>query len=842
MTQPTSQSAEPGDAERYDPSTIEAKWQQRWEDDDLYRTSDDDPRERFYFLTMFPYPSGDLHIGHWYNYAPADAAARFRRMNGQNVLFPMGFDAFGLPAENAAIREGIHPTIRTAENIARMRTQMRVMGASFDWSRELDSSDPAYYRWTQWFFLQLFKNGLAYRKRAPANWCPGCATVLANEQVLRDDDGLGRCERSGDLVETRDLEQWFFRTTNYSDELLDFSRIDWPDRIRTMQTNWIGRSEGAEIRFELESEQTDGADERRDSIKVFTTRPDTVFGVSYIVLAPEHPLVDALTTADQRADVDSYVQQSRLATEIERQSTERPKTGVFTGAYAQHPFSNQRIPIWTADYVLLTYGTGAVMGVPAHDTRDFEFARIHDLPGPIVIAEANQEAASLRGALTSSVDQAYVEPGTMVNSAPFDGLSGEAGKIAVTEALKKADQGGATVSYRMRDWLISRQRYWGAPIPIVYCEECGIVPVPEDQLPIELPPDAEFLPTGESPLKQHDAFRQTVCPQCEGAAERETDTMDTFMCSSWYMFRFADPNNSKSPFSREAAQRWLPVDQYVGGAEHAVMHLLYARFFTKALRDMGIVEIDEPFSRLYNQGIIVKDGAKMSKSRGNVVNPDEWVRKLGADAVRLYLMFLGPWDRGGDWDDSGILGHSRWLNRAWQLVTTEQATTSDEAGAERIRRITHQMIHKVTADLESFRFNTALAALMECTNALGKEREAGPVDGDAWHEAIESLVLCLAPLAPHIGEELWQCLGRPYSVHSQTWPEWDAAIARATSATLVVQINGKLRDRIEIEPGLDEAAALALAEASDNVRSHIEGKTVRKVIFVPDKLLNLVVS
>ncbi len=842
MTQPTTPPAERGAADRYNPGAIETKWQQRWEADNLYRTADDDPHERFYFLTMFPYPSGDLHIGHWYNYAPADAAARFRRMNGQNVLFPMGFDAFGLPAENAAIREGIHPTIRTAENIDRMRTQMRAMGASFDWSRELDSSDPAYYRWTQWFFLQLFKNGLAYRKRAPANWCPGCATVLANEQVIRDDDGLGRCERSGDLVEARDLEQWFFRITNYSDELLDFSTIDWPDRIRTMQTNWIGRSEGAEIRFQLEAELTDGADERWDAITVFTTRPDTVFGVSYIVLAPEHPLVDVLTTAERRAAVDTYVQQSRLATEIERQSTERPKTGVFTGAYAQHPFTGQRVPIWTADYVLLTYGTGAVMGVPAHDTRDFEFARIHELPGLVVIAAPDQDAASLAGALTSSMEQAYVEPGLMVNSAPFDGLSGEDGKVAMAEALQKADRGGTSVSYRMRDWLISRQRYWGAPIPIVYCDECGIVPVPEDQLPVELPPDAEFLPTGESPLKRHDAFRQTVCPQCEGAAERETDTMDTFMCSSWYMFRFADPHNSDEPFSREAAQRWLPVDQYVGGAEHAVMHLLYARFFTKALRDMGIVEIDEPFSRLYNQGIIVKDGAKMSKSRGNVVNPDEWVDKLGADAVRLYLMFLGPWDRGGDWDDSGILGHSRWLNRAWQLVTGEQATTSDRAGAERIQRITHQMIRKVTADLESFRFNTALAAMMECTNALGKERDGGPVDGEAWHEAIESLVLCLAPLAPHIGEELWQRLGRPYSVHQQTWPEWDPEIARDQSVTLVVQVNGKLRDRIEIEPGLDEAAALALAEASDNVRSHIEGKTTRKVIFVPDKLLNLVVG
>ena len=842
MTQPKTQSAQPSDANRYLPGAIEAKWQQRWEADDLYRAPDDDPRGRFYFLAMFPYPSGDLHIGHWYNYAPADAAVRFRRMNGQNVMFPMGFDAFGLPAENAAILEGVHPSIRTAENIEKMRSQLRAMGASFDWSRDLDSSDPTYYRWTQWFFLQLYKNGLAYRKRASANWCPGCVTVLANEQVIRGDDGVGRCERSGDVVEMRDLEQWFFRITEYSDELLDFSTIDWPDRIRTMQTNWIGRSDGAEIRFELESELADGSGEAWDSIAVFTTRPDTVFGVSYLVLAPEHPLVEVLTTAEQRGAIDAYVRESRLATEIERQSTERPKTGVFTGAYAQHPFNRQRVPIWIADYVLLTYGTGAVMGVPAHDTRDFEFARIYDLPGLVVIAEPDEDAASLTGALTSSMERAYLEPGAMVNSAQFDGQVGEAGKLAVAEALEKAARGGAAVSYRMRDWLISRQRYWGAPIPIIYCDECGMVPVPEDQLPVELPPDAEFLPRGESPLKRHDAFRQTTCPQCEGSAERETDTMDTFMCSSWYMFRFADPHNSNEPFSHEAEERWLPVDQYVGGAEHAVMHLLYARFFTKALRDMGIVQIDEPFSRLYNQGIIVKDGAKMSKSRGNVVNPDQWVDKLGADAVRLYLMFLGPWDRGGDWDDSGILGHSRWLNRAWQLVTTAPPTSADGAGAQRIRRLTHQMVRKVTGDLKSFRFNTALAALMECTNALTKERDAGPVDADAWSEAIESLVLCLAPLAPHIGEELWERMGRPYSVHSQTWPTWDLAIARDTSVTLVVQVNDKLRDRIEVELGLDEAAALAVAQASDNVRSHIEGKTTRKVIYVPDKLLNLVVS
>jgi leucyl-tRNA synthetase len=839
MTTPTSDAT----PVRYDPGQFESAWQARWEADGSHHASDDDPRERFYFLTMFPYPSGDLHIGHWYNYALADAAVRYRRMLGQNVMFPMGFDAFGLPAENAAIKDGIHPSIRTAQNIERMRTQLRAIGSSFDWERELNSSDPAYYRWTQWFFLQLYNNGLAYRKRAAANWCPGCVTVLANEQVLRDDDGMGRCERSGDVVETRDLEQWFFRITDYADELLDFSQIDWPDRIRTMQTNWIGRSEGAEIRFDLEQAVQDASGENWDHITVFTTRPDTVYGVSYMVIAPEHPLVAALTTADQRRDVDDYIQRSRQATEIERQSTEREKSGVFTGAYATHPLTNERVPVWTADYVLLSYGTGAVMGVPAHDTRDFSFAQTYGLPGLVVICPPDTDPATLDGQHTTGMSVAYVDPGSMVNSAQFSGTASETGKVAVAEALEQNAHGGGAVSYRLRDWLISRQRYWGAPIPIVYCAECGIVPVPEDQLPVLLPEDAEFVPTGESPLKRHDSFRQTSCPQCDGPAERETDTMDTFMCSSWYMFRFADPHNSEAPFSPELAKTWLPVDQYVGGAEHAVMHLLYARFFTKALRDMGHLQIDEPFTRLFNQGTIVKDGAKMSKSRGNVVNPDDWVSRLGADAVRLYLMFLGPWDRGGDWDDSGIQGHSRWLNRVWNLALDDVPAIEDSASEGRIRRLTHQMVKKTTADIEAFRFNTMLAAMMEFTNALAEERrEHSSIDANAWREALECLVLCLAPLAPHITEELWQHLGKPYSVHRQNWPSWDDALARSETITLVVQVNGKVRDTIEVAPGLSQDEAQSLAHESEKVSAHVAGKTLRKTIFVPDKLLNLVVG
>ena len=619
----------------YRPSVIEPKWQARWEADGLYRVPDDDvtPRDRWYLLTMFPYTSGDLHIGHWYAIAPSDTAARYQRMRGKDVLFPIGFDAFGLPAENAAIREGIHPMTWTAANVEAMREQLRRMGPSFDWAREVVTSDPDYYRWTQWWFLQLLRHDLAYRKLAPANWCPSCQTVLANEQVIRGDDEVGRCERCGSVMERRNLEQWFFRITKYADELLDFRTIDWPSRIETMQTNWIGRSEGAEIRFPLGAGVGGG-----DAIPVFTTRADTVFGVTYLVLAPEHPLVEVLTMPEQRDAVEAYVAAARQASEIERQSTTREKTGVFTGGSVLHPLTGAEVPVWVADYVLPSYGTGAVMGVPAHDTRDFEFATKFQLPIAVVIAPPDWDGQPLI--------EAYVGDGRMVNSGEFDGLSVEAGKAAVTAKLAAVGLGGASVSYRLRDWLISRQRYWGAPIPVVYCDRCGIVPVPEDELPVLLPPDAEFLPTGESPLARHDDFTQVACPECEGPARRETDTMDTFVCSSWYMFRYLDPHNDDAPLQMEQARRWLPVDQYTGGAEHAVMHLLYARFFTKAARDMGVLPVGEPFQRLFNQGTILKGGQKMSKSRGNVVNPDAFVQRLGADVVRSYLMFLGPWGPG----------------------------------------------------------------------------------------------------------------------------------------------------------------------------------------------------
>jgi len=811
---------------RYAPSEIEKKWRERWATDGLYRTPDDDPRPKFYYLTMLPYTSGDLHIGHWYAMAPSDVQARYWRMRGYNVLFPMGFDAFGLPAENAAIKQNIHPYKWTMDNVARMREQLKSMGAIFDWEREAITSDPNYYRWTQWWFLQFYKHGLAYRGQAPANWCPSCQTVLANEQVLPS----GQCERCGTPVTKRDLEQWFFRITKYADELLDHSKIQWPERIVTMQKNWIGRSEGVEIAFGLD---VPGVDEKE--LRVFTTRPDTIYGVTFMVLAPEHPLVEKLTTPGKRAEVEAYVEAARRQSEIERLSTEKEKTGVFIGAYCKNLLSGEDVPIFIADYALLWYGTGIVMGVPAHDQRDFDFARKYGLPIKTVIAPPCYQGEPL--------EAAYVEPGTMVNSGPFDGTPSEEGKTAVAEHIEKQGWGKRTVGYRLRDWLISRQRYWGAPIPIVYCEQCGIVPVPEEQLPVLLPEDAEFRPTGESPLRLHQGFVNTACPQCQGPARRETDTMDTFMCSNWYFMRYIDPKNSERPFSRELAQKWLPVDQYTGGAEHAVMHLLYARFFTKAARDIGVVEFDEPFLRLFNQGTIIAGKAKMSKSRGNVVAPDEYVARLGADAVRVYLMFIGPWEQGGEWDDSGLAGVSRWLNRVWNLVLSpaEIARLPDAPATRELRRLMHKTIRRVTEDTERFRFNTMVAALMEYTNGLTHAKETGPVDAGAWRDAIDALLLLIAPSAPHLAEELWERTSHTYSIHNHTWPQWDKELAREEEITLVVQVNGKLRDRLQVPADITEETAKELALASARVRAHTDGKQMLRVIYVPGRLVNVVV-
>ena len=814
---------------KYNPQEIEKKWQQKWAGDKLYEVSEDDPRPKWYALTMFPYTSGDLHIGHWYAMAPADVHARFKRMQGYNVLHPMGFDAFGLPAENAAISRGIHPFVWTMQNVENMRRQLKSIGAIYDWSREVITCLPEYYKWTQWFFLKLYENGLAYRGKAPVNWCPNCQTVLANEQVVD-----GACERCGAAVSRRDLEQWFFRITKYADELKEHNGVDWPERIKIMQRNWVGRSQGTEIAFGL-----DHPGVKEKEIRVFTTRPDTIFGVSFMVLAPEHPLVAKLTSAEKKAEVAAYIERSRRQSDIERLSTEKEKDGVFIGAYVVNHLNGERVPVWIADYVLLSYGTGAVMAVPAHDERDFAFAKKYKLPIRVVIAPPDGQGEEL--------EQAYIEPGTMVNSGQFDGLPSEQGIEKVSDFLEKKGLGGRTVSYKLRDWLISRQRYWGAPIPMVYCPKCGVVPVPEKDLPVLLPEDAEFKPTGESPLKYNEQFVNTTCPRCQAPAKRETDTMDTFMCSSWYFLRYCSPHYSKAAFDPKKVKYWLPVDLYTGGAEHAVMHLFYARFFIKALRDMGLVSFGEPFTRLFNQGVIVAEKQKMSKSRGNVVTPDGYVSELGADAVRTYLMFIGPWEQGGEWNDSGISGISRWLNRVWNLVTAEydeggKASPDDKEQAPRaLSRLVHQTIRKVTDDLERLRFNTMVAALMEFTNYLTKVRDGGVVSLSRWGEAIDILLLLLAPACPHITEELWQQRGHDYSIHNQSWPRWDKALAKDEEVTLVVQVNGKLRDRIMVPPSITEAEAKEKALGSQKVKVHLKGKEVIKTIYVPGRLVNLVV-
>ncbi len=814
-------------SEPYDPKAIEARWQRRWEADGLYRVAPDPSRPKFYFLTMYPYPSGDLHIGHWYAMAPSDCKARYLRMRGYDVLFPIGFDAFGLPAENAAIQHGIHPYKWTMANIERMRGQLRSMGAMFDWSREVVTCRPEYYKWNQWFFLKFYDAGLAYRAMAAVDWCPRCNTTLAREQVV----GAERvCERCGTPVIKKDLEQWFFRITKYAEELLDFSKMDWPERVATLQRNWIGRSEGTEVVYTTE---------QGDPITVFTTRPDTLFGATFLVLAPEHPLVEKLTTPERRAEVAAYVQRARRQTEIERLAEDREKTGVFIGAYARHPLTGARIPIYIGDYVLLTYGTGAIHAVPAHDTRDYAFAKRYKLPIPVVIAPPDWDGKPL--------PEAYIGEGVMVNSGPFDGTPSAEGRRRVTEALERAGRGRPAVTYRLRDWLISRQRYWGTPIPIVYCPRCGTVPVPYEHLPVLLPEDAEFLPTGESPLRHHEGFRRTTCPRCGAPAERETDTMDTFVDSSWYQYRYLSPHDPDRPFDPEAGRRWLPVDQYTGGVEHAVMHLLYTRFFTKVMRDLGLVAFDEPMVRLFNQGIILgPDGNRMSKSRGNVVNPDDYVGTMGADVVRAYLMFLGPWDSGGPWNPQGIEGIHRFLHRVWHLVldTAPGDETPPEAGsplASAVRRTVHRTLRRVTDDLESFRFNTALAALMECTNALARLRDEGASRTAEWAPALRTLVLMLAPFTPHLAEELWARLGQPYSVHRQPWPEVDPDAVREETITLVLQVNGRVRDRVTVPADLPAAQARDVALASEKVRRFIDGKAVEDVIVVPGKLVNVVV-
>lgn len=813
-------------ADKYNHREIERRWQQKWAADHIYEVKEDTGRQKFYALTMFPYTSGDLHVGHWYAMAPSDVYARFKRMQGYNVLHPMGFDAFGLPAENAAIRHGIHPYDWTVKNIDNMRRQFRSMGAMYDWTREVITCLPDYYRWTQWFFLRFYNSGLAYRAKAPVNWCPKCQTVLANEQVV----GEGFCERCSTTVTKKELEQWFFRITKYAEELLDHSHIDWPERIKIMQRNWVGKSEGAEISFRIESEITE-----QKEIKVFTTRPDTVFGVTFFLLAPEHPLVLQLTTPEHKAEVDKYVAWCRRQTEYERTAVGREKTGAFLGSHIVNPLNGERVPIWITDYVLPTYGTGAVMGVPAHDERDLEFARKFKLPVRTVIAPPAWTGEELM--------EVYTDSGEMVNSGEFSGLPSEQGYEAICDLLEEKGWGKRTVIYRLRDWLISRQRYWGVPIPIVYCDKCGTVPVAEQDLPVVLPPDAEFKPTGESPLKYCQSFVNTTCPKCCGMAKRETDTMDTFLCSSWYFLRYTSPESGDAPFNADKMRHWLPVDLYTGGAEHAVMHLLYARFFIKALRDMGLVSFHEPFNRLFNQGTIICSGDKMSKSRGNVIAPDEYVAEVGADAVRGYLMFIGPWELGGEWNDRGLVGISRWLNRVWSLATADYSSRLVDPETEKaFIHFMHKTIKEVTADFERLRFNTLLASLMEFSNYLSKVKERGHVSSSAWREAIRCFLILLAPTAPHLAEEIWARIGHPYTIHSQPWPEYDQKLAEEEEITLVIQVNGKLRDKLLVPASISEAEAKKTALNRERVKAYIDGKKLARVIYVPKRVVNIVVA
>jgi leucyl-tRNA synthetase len=833
----------------YQPQALEGKWQAKWEADKLYRAEIDESKPKHYALTMLPYTSGDIHFGHWYPMVPSDARARFKRMQGYNVLFPMGFDAFGLPAENAAIKRGIHPKEWTYRNIDNMRRQLRSMGNMFDWEREAISADTEYYKWTEWFFIQLFKAGLAYRKLSAVDWCPKDNTTLAREQVV----GENRvCERCGTPVIKKDLEQWFFKSTKYADELLHFDEIDWPERVKTLQTNWIGRSEGASVIFQTTpppfSEKMGGDEGGGDEIEIFTTRPDTLWGATFMVFSPEHPLVDMITTPEHKAAVGEYKLQAARQSDIEREAADKEKTGVFTGAYAINPVNNERIPIWIADYVLMSYGTGAIMAVPAHDERDFAFARKYGLQ---VIPVIQPEGTDLNG---DTMEAAHEHEGIMINSGPFNGTRATNDKgmknpaiKAVIEWLEQKGIGKRSVNYRYRDWLISRQRYWGAPIPMVYCEVHGWNPVPDDQLPVTLPDDVEWKPTGESPLKLHPTWKNTTCPICGEPARRETDTMDTFMCSSWYHLRYLSPDYDRGAFEEAEYNYWMPVDVYTGGIEHATMHLLYTRFFHKALRDAGIVEGNEPMIQLRNQGIILgEDNEKMSKSRGNVVAPDELVGQYGTDALRTYLMFAYRWQEGGPWNSNGIEGTSRWLRRVWSLFTEEQRQNAPQQNGRAetlkvLRRKVHQTLRRVTNDFENFEFNTIISALMELLNEMYRAREAGAAGTPEWGEATEIYLKMLAPVAPHLAEELWtNQLGRPYSVHQQEWPEVDEDAAREEVIEIPVQVNGKVRDRITVPAEAGEEEIKAAALASENVQKFLQGKEPKKIIVAQKRLVNVV--
>jgi leucyl-tRNA synthetase len=824
---------------------IQARWSQQWEQDGLHEFQAASGRPKFYWLTMLPYPSGDLHIGHWYAMAPSDAGARFKRMNGYNVFFPIGFDAFGLPAENAAIKNNTHPRQWTYDNIQRMRRQLRGMGASWAWKNEVITCEPDYYKWSQWIFLKFHELGLAYREFSPVDFCPSCNTTLAREQVVGDERV---CDRCGTPVVKKELNQWKYRITRYADELLDFGGMEWPEAVRTMQTNWIGRSEGVEFDLAVQGHE-------QLSLRVFTTRPDTIYGISFCVLSPEHPLVDRITSSPHQGAVTAYREQARKKTEIERMAETDDKDGVFTGAHAVHPLTGKPVPIWIADYVLMGYGTGAIMAVPAHDTRDFAFARRYGLPTPYVVRPAGGAPVGpdATGALAPYTDKTDA---AMVNSGPFDGAAWPESFERVVKALEAMGVGKRTVNYRLRDWLISRQRMWGTPIPIVHCAHCGIVPVPYEQLPVLLPDDAVFKPTGASPLNSHAGFLHVPCPKCGAPGRRETDTMDTFICSSWYMYAYLSPywkagqriTAQDTPWDPAVLKDWLPLDQYTGGIEHAILHLLYLRFFARALADAGVLPHREPVRRLFNQGMILgEDNEKMSKSRGNVVNPDDLVERYGADTVRAYLMFIGPWDQGGPWSPQGIEGMARFVNDIWQLTTAAggpagAAAARDAAhpeGARALRQALHQTLKKVSEDFQSFKYNTLLAALMTFRNQLKASRAA--LEGSAvWGEALDTLILMLAPIMPFLAEEAWQRRRPGPSVHVQPWPRFDPALAASERVTLIVQVNGKVKERVEIPAATPTEDLEAIALGQPKVREALEGLTVRKVVAVGSRLVNIV--
>ncbi|MBO8168797.1 MAG: leucine--tRNA ligase [Thermoanaerobacteraceae bacterium] len=825
--------------ERYNFKDIEPKWQQYWEENKLYKVSEDkDEADKYYCLEMFPYPSGNLHMGHVRNYSIGDVVARFKTMQGKNVLHPMGWDAFGLPAENAAIKHGVHPAKWTADNIANMRRQLKSMGISYDWDREVATCYPDYYKWTQWLFLHLYHKGLAYKKYSAVNWCPSCATVLANEQVID-----GACERCETTVVKKDLEQWFFKITDYADRLLqDLEKLPgWPEKVKIMQKNWIGKSTGAEIDMIVEK--------TGEKIPVFTTRHDTIYGVTYMVLAPEHPLVEELTRGTEyEQPVKEFVEKVRAMDVMDRTAADMEKEGIFIGAYAVNPVNNEKIPIWIANYVLMEYGTGAVMGVPAHDQRDLDFARKYNLPVRVVIQPEGEELPP-----GDQLEEAYAGPGIMVNSGPFTGLPNKEGQEKVADFLEEKGIGRRQVNFRLRDWLISRQRYWGAPIPIVYCDDCGTVPVPEEDLPVILPTDVKFRPTGESPLKTSEEFLKTTCPKCGKEARRETDTMDTFVCSSWYFLRYTSPKDDRQAFDRERANYWMNVDQYIGGVEHAILHLMYARFFTKVLYDSGLIDYDEPFANLLTQGMVLKDGGKMSKSKGNVVSPEEIIDRYGADTARLFILFAAPPERDLEWSDKGVEGCFRFLNRVWRLVYSyhdrvaglEPAVQVNDAADKELWRLTNETIKKVTEDIgERFNFNTAISAIMELVNGIQSYREQAKGEGNLplVKEVLQKMLLLLAPFAPHISEELWHNIGNTESVHRQEWPGYDPQALVRDEITIVVQVNGKVRDRIDIPADLDRNGMIEAVMKQERVQKWVAGKEIVKTVAVPKKLVNIVVK